>query len=962
MKTTQHNALRLSPALLLFLSSLFLKLGAQVITTYSYTGSMQTFTVPSCVGTITIEARGAGGGSITTTCPTPGGRGASMKGVFSVSGGEVLDILVGQAGQPNTTNEDAGGGGGSFVSLTGNTPWVVAGGGGGATNNIAACGANLNGLDASITTSGTANASNLGAGGANGNGGSFSGTGGGGAGGGYYTNGAYLQNASAGGKAYVNGGAGGTNVPYGDDGGYGGGGAGWQPGGGGGGGGGYSGGGAASGSPYAGGGGGGSYNAGTNQVNTASVQSGNGLVIISYFAILPVTISASSPGICSGATATLSTVSLTTYSWSNNTSGSTAQVSPVTTTSYTLQGTNSSGCAIEGSITLSVSTSPTVTSSASVPTLCSGLPLTLTGSGADTYSWTSLAPEGAITNGAAFYPTLTNTYIVAGTNTTGGCTGTAVAITVTVVTTPTISPVINPSVICVGESATLTATGAANYTWTPGISSTTSSVVVNPSSTTVYTLVKSNSSCSYTSTISLTVNQLPTVSASISPAQLCAGSTATLTGAGANTYSWLASSGVNLSNGSITTDAPLINTTYTLAASNGTCINTATVSIIANPLPTVSIAPSSTSICIGGTVSLTASGATSYTWNSSYFTPVIVDNPTVATSYSVIAENVFSCSSSAQVIIFVDPLPTLFATAIKTLVCTGGPSTLIASGSGDTYSWSPAAGSSSILVVNPLGSTIYSVTVTSTLTTTCQDTRTVGVYVFIPTVNVTASSSSVCAGGTVSLSASGANTYSWNGTPSIPGTTVVTPGTSTVYIVSALTTSNVIVCPSSRTVSITVYSTPTVTAASARTVVCTGESAELTAQGAVTYSWSTSQSGATVTVNPAAPSSQYTVTGYNSQGCESTGLVSIDVVDCTGINKLNKEKENILIYPNPNNGEFTISGDKELDLYLINGQGQLIRTIRVSSDNGYKVVISDLAAGVYFIKGQNVSHKIIVMK
>jgi HYR domain/Secretion system C-terminal sorting domain len=243
------------------------------------TASLQTFTVPAGVTSIHIDASGAQGGSVTTTCAATGGLGARMEGDFAVTPGEVLSIMVGEQGLTN--GSDAGGGGGSFVVRTGNVLLVAAGGGGGATNNITACGANRNGINATITTSGTASGNGLVAGGINGNGGGAS-SGSGGGGGGFLTNGiAGTGFAGNNGKSYLNGGAGG-NGNNNDRGGYGGGGAGWFTGGNGGGGGGYSGGATSGSQPFTGGGGGGSYSIGTNQNNVAGFQSGNGRVIISY--------------------------------------------------------------------------------------------------------------------------------------------------------------------------------------------------------------------------------------------------------------------------------------------------------------------------------------------------------------------------------------------------------------------------------------------------------------------------------------------------------------------------------------------------------------------------------------------------------------------------------------------------------------------------------------------------------
>ena len=102
-----------------------------LLQTFNYTGTIDNFTVPVGVTSITIIAKGAQGGSNTGT----GGSGAIMTGTFSVSSGQVLSILVGQ--QP-TGGSFAAGGGGTFVALGSSystaTPLIVAGGGGGASS------------------------------------------------------------------------------------------------------------------------------------------------------------------------------------------------------------------------------------------------------------------------------------------------------------------------------------------------------------------------------------------------------------------------------------------------------------------------------------------------------------------------------------------------------------------------------------------------------------------------------------------------------------------------------------------------------------------------------------------------------------------------------------------------------------------------------------------------------------
>lgn len=247
-------------------------------------GSWQTFVVGACTTSVTLEARGAEGGG-------GGGKGARMIGTFSVSGGDTLDILVGQQGLSAPNSVGNGGGGGSFVVKRGAGLLIAAGGGGGTGhnnsygNNAQSHGVTTNTAQAGMLTGG-------GAAGSGGNGGAIGtcsgslcsgswGNAGGGAG--YLSNGGSAPRVN-GGQAIVNGGAGGNST-----GGFGGGGGGdtfiygCQNGNhGGGGGGGYSGGGGGGTNCNGAGGGGGSYNTGNNQNNSSGFQSGHGQVIVSW--------------------------------------------------------------------------------------------------------------------------------------------------------------------------------------------------------------------------------------------------------------------------------------------------------------------------------------------------------------------------------------------------------------------------------------------------------------------------------------------------------------------------------------------------------------------------------------------------------------------------------------------------------------------------------------------------------
>ena len=257
-------------------------------TSFEYTGSIATWTVP-LTASYEITAYGAKGGG------AHGGNGALLGGSFLLDSGVTLNLLVGGQGamasrdHSYASGQVSGGGGGTFVVAPTNTPLLVAGGGGGSgyKENNGGIGQNLFGYDASTNTSGTGAYSSGGTNGAGGLGGGGQANDGGGGGGGFFGSGSSVNDA-AGGHSYVSGGSGGASGGSGA-GGFGGGG---QANDGGGGGGGYSGGGGGEykfdrlAETYGEGGGGGSFIAASASNVTMSVPSSparpDGLVTISY--------------------------------------------------------------------------------------------------------------------------------------------------------------------------------------------------------------------------------------------------------------------------------------------------------------------------------------------------------------------------------------------------------------------------------------------------------------------------------------------------------------------------------------------------------------------------------------------------------------------------------------------------------------------------------------------------------
>ncbi|MFN7911129.1 MAG: choice-of-anchor J domain-containing protein [Bacteroidota bacterium] len=200
---------------------------------------------------------------------------------------------------------------------------------------------------------------------------------------------------------------------------------------------------------------------------------------------------------------------------------------------------------------------------------------------------------------------------------------------------------------CPSSSVTLNVTGfnpGATFAWAP-VTSTVSSVVVTPSTTSVYsvTITEGTIVCP-AKTATVTIGSALSVMASASSNTICAGSTTSLMAtSAASSYTWLP---VGL-NTAMVAVSPTANTTYTVAGQNGACFGAATVAIVVNASPNTSVvvAGPTNSICIGsGTINFIASGAVSYIWsspNSSLTTATVSANtPTAAGAYNIIVNGV----------------------------------------------------------------------------------------------------------------------------------------------------------------------------------------------------------------------------------------------------------------------------------------------------------------------------------
>ncbi len=224
-------------------------------------------------------------------------------------------------------------------------------------------------------------------------------------------------------------------------------------------------------------------------------------------------------------------------------------------------------------------------------------------------------------------------------------------------------------------------------------------------------------------------------------------------------------------------------------------------------------------------------------------------------------------------------------------------------------------------------------------------------------VNVVSSSSLICAGGSVSLTASGAASYLWNNNQT-GALIVVTPSTTgpASYTVSG---SDAYGCIVSAATSLTVAPLPTVLVSSARPMICRGENVTLTASGANNYSWSTipASTGYSVVVSPTV-NTVYTVTGVGTNSCIGTFSINQLVSACTGLEGITQVSETRQVYPNPGNGSFNISGEifeNGCTITIYNSLGQIVHEGLFNGEDNH--VQTTLSKGVYYFNIQ-LNHQI----
>lgn len=615
------------------------------------------------------------------------------------------------------------------------------------------------------------------------------------------------------------------------------------------------------------------------------------------------TITATGGGtMCTGSSVTIAATGGTTYSWTpatglSSTTAASVTANPSSTTTYTVTGTTS-GCSSTATASVTVNALPTVASlTTNTSALCYGATLTLTAGSATgtgslvSYNWRG--PNSYNTSGTASTAGITasttaqsGVYSVSVTYPGNGCTS-AFAVTspsVTIAALPAIgSLTANTYTVCIGAPVTLTANSTTGGTGT----------------LTAYNWSGPNGYA--TTSTAANVSFSPTNTAS------------------AGNYS--------------------VFVTYSGTGCTSNAVSSSAIGV--NAVPTVAdITPSTNAICYGSVLNLTAGATTgtgaitSYNWRgpNSYSTSGTVNTAAITASTTAQSGNYSvsvtypgtGCTSAFAVTspsVTVATLPTVANLVANTYtVCTGTAITLTAgsvtggTGTLSSYNWSGPGAYSATGTVNtnsftPLTTAAagaYSVNVTYS-GTGCTSNNVASPTVNVrdlPTVaSVTASSSALCYGASLSLTAGavtgtgtltsynwrGPNSYSTSGTSNIATTTVNTTTASGFYSVSVTypgtgcTSAYAVTSPS-----VTVNPRPTISGITASTA-CVGSTLTLTAGTAsgtgalVSYNWSGPNAySVTSTTSPVSFTPTTTASGgvytlsvtYPGTGCNSTNAVT----------------------------------------------------------------------------------------
>jgi gliding motility-associated-like protein len=578
------------------------------------------------------------------------------------------------------------------------------------------------------------------------------------------------------------------------------------------------------------------------------------------------------------------------------------------------------GCA--GASSVVIAHNPVVSLSLSSPTLCSqaiqGSPasITLTPSGANVYTlftqatYSTTSPNGP-TMPIVPLPPFSNTLTVANATLLGFssfCSDTSI-VSFSILPNPVISAFPLAPDICFGNSVALTVSGANTYTWSssPGLSNYLGAfTVASPTQSTQYTVTGSSNGC-FGQPLTVSVNVLPLPVFSITPSNslICLGAQASFSATGnAASYSWTPSTGLSATSGANVFASPPATQVYQVVGTLNTCTSLASASLMIMNPPTLSLSLNQNTLCAfnfngsTNTIQATPLGAASYTMINGPNYSVSNANgplmqiapagppPTVPSVITLTLNGSSSvCNVSSTYTVMVLPNPTITATPGFTAICPGKSQILTAQGA-NQYTWTPISNLSAytgsmVISISPSVSSLYSVVGSSMGCRSLTKNASVNILP-LPNVEIIPNTSTVCVGNSVTLTVIGnGQQYDWSPPlflSSATGSQVIcSPTANQTYTV----TGSLNTCTRNAVATVSAIAVPVVSASASNSVICSGATTILHAEGAISYSWIPNyylnvNQGQNVFASPVS-STTYTLRGFNGV-CTGTTDIYIETV------------------------------------------------------------------------------------
>ncbi|MCU7615472.1 T9SS type B sorting domain-containing protein [Chryseobacterium sp. GMJ5] len=581
-------------------------------------------------------------------------------------------------------------------------------------------------------------------------------------------------------------------------------------------------------------------------------------------------ITSSSNTICFGGNIILTSNQPTGNTWSNG--ATTPSITVTTAGTYTLTNTNGLCTSTPASITITAEGDPNVQIAGNLVLCESPAQLTASASGTgNTYTWSNGSTGNTISASTPGIYTVT-------VKTPANC-----EYQKSVTVTQGIVPVVQNSTLsqCSGTStATFNLISAqTNISTTSGVTfdyyvnqadavAGNTNTIATPTAyisgnAIIYVRVKS-ATCSKVAQLQLIVNPKPLPVITASATAICNGNTVTLTSNLATGNVW--------SNGQ-TTQSIIVSSagTYTLTNNNGTCTSDpVSITIAAGTDPNAQISGNLT-FCQGNSTTLTATATgTGNTFSWSNGVNGTINTVTNGGIYTVTVTTPSGCQYQKSVTVIMDPAITINIAPPAQITCTTPQIVLNASTSvyqaGSTFLWTATGGGNIVSGANTLTPTInnggtYTLTITSPTPQGCTKQASVTVLknTTPPSITVTAPNLTICKGQSITLTASGAATYTWTGLTGSGNIQTVAPNSTTTYTVTGVGTNG---CAAQTAATITINVVPDISSSLHNIEICKGDTTILDAGSGTnyTYVWST---GATTQTISTSTAGTYTVTISN---------------------------------------------------------------------------------------------------